>query len=196
MNKTKNKNGDRVRHKTKGFMSGVLILSVSTLVVKIIGLAFKIPMLSFLGTEGMGYFNSAYEIYALLCVISTAGLPVALSMLVSQARARECASDIRKIYKSARALFLVMGILGSGLMLLFSKDIAISIGNPDSYLCILAIAPSLLFVCISSLIRGYCQGFENMFPTAISQLIEAISKLVFGIAFALFAISSMVIDSL
>jgi len=78
----------QVQSRAKGFMSGVLLLSLSTLLVKIIGLAFKIPMLSFLGTEGMGYFNSAYEIYALLCTVSTAGLPVALSMLVSAARTR------------------------------------------------------------------------------------------------------------
>ena len=73
-----------------GFLSGVFVLSVSTILVKLIGLAYKIPMLSYLGAEGMGYFNSAYEIYALLCVISTAGLPVALSLLIAAA---ECLPD-------------------------------------------------------------------------------------------------------
>ena len=67
----------------KTFLSGVLLLSLSTVLVKIIGLIYKIPMLSYLGSEGMGYFNSAYEIYALFCVISTAGLPVAMSVLIS-----------------------------------------------------------------------------------------------------------------
>jgi len=180
----------QVQSRAKGFMSGVLLLSLSTLLVKIIGLAFKIPMLSFLGTEGMGYFNSAYEIYALLCTVSTAGLPVALSMLVSAARTRGDGAQIKRIYKSARLLFLVLGGAGCALMLIFSRQLSLLIGNPDAYPCIMAIAPALLFICLASAVRGYCQGFENMTPTAVSQLIEAISKLVLGIAFARFAIKN------
>ena len=68
----------------KTFFSGVLLLTLSTISVKVIGLLYKIPMLAYLGAEGMGYFNSAYEVYALFCVIATAGLPVALSVLVSR----------------------------------------------------------------------------------------------------------------
>lgn len=165
------------------------MLSLSTLLVKIIGLAFKIPMLSFLGTEGMGYFNSAYEIYALLCTVSTAGLPVALSMLVSAARTRGDGAGIRKIYNTARFLFLALGGVGSAVMLIFAKELSVLIGNPDAHLCIMAIAPALLFICMASAVRGYCQGFENMTPTAVSQLIEALSKLLLGIALARFAIS-------
>ncbi len=178
------------RSRAKGFMSGVLLLSLSTLLVKIIGLAFKIPMLSFLGTEGMGYFNSAYEIYALLCVISTAGLPIALSMTVSAARTRGDGKEIKRIYRVARNIFLIFGLCGTVLMLVFSRQIADFIGNPDSYMCILAIAPALLCICLASAVRGYCQGFENMTPTAISQLIEAVSKLGFGILFAIVAIKN------
>lgn len=166
------------------------MLSLSTLIVKIIGLAFKIPMLSFLGTEGMGYFNSAYEIYALLCVISTSGLPVALSILVAAARARGDGEDVRAIYRMARTLFLTFGMLGTLSMLLFSGQIASFIGNPNARLSIIAIAPALLFICLASAIRGYCQGFANMTPTAISQLIEALCKLGIGIAFAVVAIKA------
>jgi stage V sporulation protein B len=172
----------------RSFMSGVLLLSLSTVIVKIIGLAFKIPMLSLLGTEGMGYFNSAYEIYALLCVIATAGLPVALSMLVSSSRARGEGDKINRIYRTALTLFAVLGALGSVGMIVFSRKLSEMIGNADAYLCILGIAPALLLVCISSAIRGYCQGFEYMTPTAVSQLIEAVGKLVFGMLFAYIAI--------
>lgn len=171
-----------------GFMSGVALLSLSTLVVKLIGLAFKIPMLSFLGTEGMGYFNSAYEIYAILCIVSTAGLPVALSMLVSSAKERGDALEIKRTFTSARRLLLVMGSCGSLVTIVFSKQLAVFIGNPDSYASIIAIAPALLFICLASAVRGYCQGFGSMVPTAISQLIEAFSKLGFGILFAAIAI--------
>jgi len=179
---------DTDRKGARSFMSGVLLLSLSTVAVKIIGLAFKIPMLAFLGTKGMGYFNSAYEIYALLCVISTAGLPVALSMLVSAARARGDAYGVARIYRTASVTFFVLGAFTSAFMLLFSKQLAELIGNPDAYLCIAAIAPALLAICLGSAVRGYCQGFEYMTPTAISQLIEALGKLGFGIILAGFAI--------
>ena len=171
-----------------GFMSGVLVLSLSTVIVKIIGLAVKIPMLATLGAEGMGYFNSAYEIYALLCVISTAGLPVALSMLVSAGREKGDAVAVRRAYRSALALFLVLGALGSGIMLIFSGQIAELVGNSEAQLCIVAISPALFFICFSSAVRGYFQGLENMMPTAVSQLIEAIGKLLFGVGFGVVAL--------
>lgn len=167
-----------------GFVSGVFVLSLSTLIVKIIGLAFKIPMLHLLGMEGMGYFNSAYEIYALLCVISTAGLPVALSILISTARASENSIEIAKAYKAARRVFLIFGFAGSLAMVLLAKPISLWIDNEDVFYCILAISPALLFICLASAIRGYCQGFEDMKPTAISQLIEALLKLLLGVALA------------
>jgi len=167
-----------------GFISGVFILSLSTLIVKIIGLAFKIPMLSLLGMEGMGYFNSAYEIYAVLCVVSTSGLPVALSILISSSRAINDRTSIVKSYTVAIRVFFMLGILGTTLMLVFAKPLSDWIGNADAFYCILAIAPALFFICIASAIRGYCQGFEDMKPTAISQLIEAMAKLGLGICFA------------
>ena len=170
------------------FFSGVFILSVSTVIVKIIGLIYKIPMLTYLGAEGMGYFNSAYEIYALLCVISTAGLPTALSMLVSSYRASGKIYKVKQIYKNAFFLFLLIGIIGTGIMIAFAGNISDFIKNENAFFSIIAIAPSLLFVCISSAVRGYFQGFSRMLPTAISQLIEALGKLILGIFFAYFAI--------
>ncbi|MBQ5634598.1 MAG: oligosaccharide flippase family protein, partial [Clostridia bacterium] len=88
------------------FFSGVLLLSLSTVIVKLIGLGFKIPMLSFLGAEGMGYFNSAYEIYAMLCTVATAGLPVALSILVASSRADGDVIAAERIYRCASRIFL------------------------------------------------------------------------------------------
>ncbi len=167
-----------------GFMSGVLVLSASTVIVKVIGLAYKIPMIAYLGAEGMGYFNSAYEIYAMLCVMATAGLPVALSLLISANRERGMGEAVRRIDRSATAIFLLLGVVGTLFLLLCAKPIANAIGNAQAYFCILAIAPALFFVCFSSAIRGYFQGFHQMLPTAISQLIEALGKLIFGVWFA------------
>ena len=172
----------------KVFLSGVLLLTLSTLLVKVIGLVYKIPMLSYLGSEGMGYFNSAYEIYALFCVISTAGLPVALSVLISGALARGERGSVRRIYRAALTVFLIVGALGSGVMLLFARQFCGLIQSEGAYFSILAIAPTLFFVCLSSALRGYFQGYQKMLPTAISQVIESLGKLVFGLLFARWAL--------
>lgn len=168
-------------------MSGVLVLSLSTFAVKIIGLAYKIPMLDLLGAEGMGYFNSAYEIYALLCIIATAGLPIALSVLVSVNVERGDFSALKKVYRAAMLLFVALGAIGGVAMFEFADKIAAFIENPNAAPCIRAIAPALLCVCVSSAVRGYFQGLGNMTPTAISQLIEAVGKLTLGVLFAALA---------
>ncbi len=171
----------------KGFYSGVLALSLSAVTVKIIGLVFKIPMLRLLGSEGMGYFNSAYEIYALLCIISTSGLPVAMSVMIS--RENEGAGAER-IFKCARRLFLLLGAVGTAIMLAFSYPLAQFLGNTKSFYAIVAIAPTLLFICIASAYRGYFQGQARMLPTAISQVIEALCKLILGLLFASLALNT------
>ena len=175
---------------TNGFLSGVFILSLSTVIVKIIGLACKIPLIALLGAEGMGYFNSALEIHALLCVISTAGLPVALSMLVSARRERNDGIGIQKIWRTALTLFLLLGGVGALALSCFAPAISTGVGNPDAASSVAAIAPSLLFVCFASAVRGYFQGLGYMTPTAISQLIEALGKLIFGVVFAYLALNS------
>ncbi len=166
------------------FMSGVMALTVSTVIVKIIGLAYKIPLLSILGAEGMGYFNTAYEIFALLCGVSTSGLPVAVSMLVSASREMGDASRARGIYKTSSALLLTKGLLFTAGLIFLAEPISSLLGNKDAYYAILAIAPALLFTSVAGAIRGYFHGCRVMAPTAVSQLIEAVGKLVFGVALA------------
>lgn len=171
------------------FFSGVLLLTLSTVSVKVIGLIYKIPMLAYLGSEGMGYFNSAYEIYALFCIISTAGLPVALSVLISGALARGEETSVGRIYRAAFLIFLTIGLLGSGAMVIFARLFCEFIQSENAYYSILAIAPTVFLICISSALRGYFQGYQHMLPTALSQVIESVGKLVFGLIFARFALN-------
>ncbi len=168
----------------KVFFSGVLLLTLSTILVKFLGLFYKIPMLSYLGSEGMGYFHSAYEIYAIFCIIATAGLPIALSVLISAALAEEKEAEAERIWRTSLALFVIIGLAGSLLMWGLARPICRWIKNEDALGAILSIAPTLFFVCVSSAIRGYFQGHQKMLPTAISQLLEALGKLVFGLLFA------------
>ncbi len=174
------------KERKESFYSGVMVLSLSAVIVKIIGLVYKIPMLKLLGSEGMGYFNCAYEIYALLCVISTAGLPVAMSVMISKG----IENTKQKIFKSALKLFLILGVGGCTFMLMLSYPLARLLGSDKSFFCILAIAPTLLFICVTSAYRGYFQGLSRMVPTAVSQIIEALLKLVLGIIFAISALKA------
>ena len=110
--------------KRPSFLSGVGILTLSSLTVKVIGLFYRIPLLNLLGTEGMGYFNTAYELYALFCVISTAGLPVAMSVLISSMEANARQEDSRRVFRVSLRLFALIG--GVGTLLLWSLSAPLS----------------------------------------------------------------------
>ncbi len=181
----------KMTEKQKGshtFFSGVLVLTIANLITKVVGLIFKIPLTNMLGDEGMGYFNTAYQIYTWLYMISTAGLPVALSLMISERNAQNKQREIGKLFKMTAVFFGAVGLIGSLLMLVFCKSIARFISADLSYLCILSIAPALFFVCISSTVRGYFQGHRNMLPTAVSEIIESVGKMSIGIALGYYAL--------
>lgn len=173
----------------KQFLSGVAILAISTFIVKIIGLFYKIPMMAYLGAEGMGYFNSAYDIYSLFFVVSTTGIPVAISILVSENKVQGKITNIKKIFNISVIVLGVLGFIGTFFLCFFNTKMAEWIRNNYASYSILAISPTLFLICISSAIRGYFQGNQIMLPTAISQIIEAIGKLLLGLGFAIIAIN-------
>ena len=170
------------------FLSGVSLLTLSAVAVKVIGLAYRIPMLRVLGTAGMGYFNTAYEVYALLCVLSTAGLPVAMSVLLAGGDGAPAYRALsRRIYRVSLAVFCTIGVLGTAALLLPARLWAEMLGNPDAAASIRAVSPAVLAVCLAGAARGYFQGLSDMKPTAVSQVIEALGKLILGLVFAYFA---------
>lgn len=178
---TKNNRGSK-------FVSGVLLLSASTLVCKLIGLFFKIPIINIVGIEGMAYFSAAYNVYMLLNSIAAAGLPVALSIMVSRNVAEGNFPNVKKVFRVALILFVTIGALGTVLLYLGADLYSESVGLRGASLSVQTIAPTILLITVSGGLRGYFQGHEIMAPTAISQLIESLGKLVFGIALALIAI--------
>ncbi len=178
------------RKSTKLFVNGVLILTISNILVKLIGLVFKIPLHDILGDTGMGYFNAAYTIYTAFFMISTAGLPVAISYMISRSRAAGNFRQVKKIMRIAFVLFFIIGSVGMLAMFFGADFFATTLTEfPDSKLCIMAIAPTLFFVCLTSAFRGYFQGHQIMWPTAVSQLLESLGKLLVGILLANWSIS-------
>lgn len=174
-------------------MKGALILAVANFIVKVIGAVFKIPLYELIGKEGSGLFNVAYQIYTFMFIIATAGFPTAVSKMVAEAKARGDERGERKIFESAAILLGTIGVCGTAVLYLFSDELAGMLGNGDAAFCIKIIAPTIFFTSIVSAYRGYFQGRQNMYPTAASEVIEAVSKLAVGIVFALF-FTGMAID--
>lgn len=163
---------------------GSAILLVANLLVKIIGALFKIPLQHLIGDEGMGYFNAAYNIYAGLFVVATAGLPVAVSKMVSESMTTGNLKETKRIYRVAYTIFLIIGVLGSSALFFFADEWAATTKFANSNIAVMAIAPSILFVSLMSVYRGFFQGMSNMIPTAISEVVEAAGKLVIGYVLA------------
>lgn len=167
---------------------GVIILMISNIIVKVIGVLFKIPLHELLGDRGMSYFNIAYNLFTTLYLVSTAGLPTAISMMVSEARVKGKKLEVRRIFRTAVCLFFVLGTIGTSIMLFGAGGLASLMGSDDSKWSIMAISPTLFLICISSSIRGYFQGHQNMLPTACSEIIESAGKFVLGIVLGTWAI--------
>ena len=168
--------------KKQTYLKGAAILVVANLTVKIIGAIFKIPLANILHEEGMALFSTAYNLYAMLFVIATAGLPVAVSKMVSESLAKNNHGEVKRIFSIAFLMLSFLGIIGMLVLLFGAKKLAVSVGSPDSYLAIIAIAPAIFFVAALSAFRGYFQGHSNMIPTAVSEVIEALGKLIIGLA--------------
>lgn len=172
------------RQKQNTFFGGAAILAVGILVVKLIGMFYKIPLVNIIGEQGTADFNNAYNIYAVLLTISTAGLPVAVSKLVSEANALGRKNQVRRTFHLSLLLFLILGSV-SFLVMFFKADaLAAMMNDAKAAAGIRALAPAVICVGCLSAFRGYTQGHSNMAPTSISQMIEAFCKLVVGLGLA------------
>lgn len=162
-----------------GFLGGAALLTAAVAVSKLLGALYKIPLGNLLGSRGMGCFQVAYNVYGVLLTLSTAGLPLAMSRLIAQSRGRPRRQ--RRIFHVALALFLALGLVGSGVMLTFPRQLSGLLHNELAAPSIRVLAPALLAVCLLSAIRGYTQGQGQMLPTAVSQVVESAGKLVVGL---------------
>lgn len=167
--------------KKQNFLQGAALLALAVAIVKVIGAVYKIPLRGIIGDVGFSYFNTAYQIYTLLLTISTAGLPIAMSRMISQAHSLGHSNRVRQIYKVARTLYLGLGLVCTLVMLVLCNWLADQMGQPDAWASILCLAPCALLMGFLSSYRGFFQGQGNMIPTSTSQVLEAFCKLVVGL---------------
>ncbi|NLL62696.1 MAG: polysaccharide biosynthesis protein [Ruminococcaceae bacterium] len=170
------------KNQGQSLLSGAMLLMFTTTLVHVINIFYKIPITNIIGEVGRGYFTSAYELYTPIYAISMAGLPIAVSKMISERMATGRYREVRKIRNVAKNLFLITGIGGTLIILALAYPFShYIIGSPNTFYSILLIAPSIFFCCMMSTYRGYYEGLRNMAPTGFSQVFETIGKLVFGI---------------
>ena len=165
-------------------------MTISNLIVKAAGLMFKIPMTALIGEEGMGYFNGAYMLFTWLYMLSAAGLPTAASMLIAKLPNRCRKDGAIKIFKTSLAIFTLVGLVGCLILIFASRPISNIMRVENSRLAIIAVAPTLFFVCQSAALRGYFQGFGELKWHSISQVVEALGKVGLGVALAYHAVQT------
>lgn len=181
------------QQKKNTFFGSAAILAATTILVKIIGAIYKIPLAALLPDAAYGDFNGAYNIYSFFLTISTAGLPVALSKTVSEANALGRQNQKERVFQVAFGAFLFMGIFSFLCMSFGAQAVATyGIQNEKAVFSVMALAPAVLCTCCCSAFRGYAQGHMNMVPTGVSQIIEALSKLVLGLALAMLILNSAI----
>lgn len=172
-------------NKKQSFLHGAALLAAAVIIVKLIGAVYKIPLGSIIGDSGFGYFTTAYDIYSVLLMISTAGLPVAMSRMIAQSASLGNYAQIDRTYKTARGIFFALGFSATVLMVFFCRPLANFMNSPNSWAAIACLGPSALIMCQTAAFRGFFQGQGNMRPTSISEVMESACKLVVGLGLAI-----------
>ena len=168
------------------FFKGTVALSVSVIITKILGVAFKVPLSYVLTDEGMGYFNTAYAIYGFFYILCTAGVPKSLTLVISGVRSESSGYDSdREVLRCGLSLFAKIGAFSTLLNIICAPALASLVRNKSACLSIIFVAPSIFFVSLSGVLRGYLNSSQRLTSIAISQIIEGALKLALGLAFAL-----------
>lgn len=172
------------------FVKGAVILAFTGIVVKFIGAAMRIALAALMGDEGIGLYQMAYPVYVTLLTISTAGIPVAISKLVAEKLALNNHGEAHRVYRVSLIILTISGFVISVVLAFGARYFAINIAkDPRAYLPILAISPAIFFVTIMSAMRGFFQGYQQMVPTAVSQFLEQLARVITSVALVLYLLS-------
>ncbi len=169
----------------RSLAGGISILGIAGLICKVVGVLYRIPLVNSIGALGVAVYQQVFPTYNLLLVISSAGIPVAISRMVAHHMAKQDPDSARQVFTVALCILTLLGIVSTALMLAFSGALSRAAGTAESLAGFQMIAPSLFLVCVMSAFRGYMQGRRRMIPTAVSQLIEQVGKVGIAIPLAL-----------
>ena len=165
--------------KSSSFLKGAFILSLAGIIAKIMGFGYRIILSRILGDEGIGLYQMAYPIYTTLLVVSRSGIPIALAKLISDRIARDQRKAAFKIFIVGRKLSIFVGLFFSILMAVMAKPLVNILNwDPRAFYAVIALSPAIFFVSIMATYRGFFQGLQNMVPTAYSQVLEQLVRMI------------------
>lgn len=156
----------------QSYLKGALIISLGGFISKLLGAIYRIPLTNFLGGKGMGIYQMVYPLYCILLTVSASGIPTGIARLIS--------SGSKGAEKQAFILYGAIGLIGTVAMYFFSAPLASVQGEAAIKQCCIMLCPSVFFVSVLSVVRGYFQGQGNMYPTAVTEISEQAIKVVLG----------------
>ena len=166
------------------FVKQAVILASAGLIARLLGFIYRMPLMEIIGDSGTGIYGAGYTIYNFLLILSSAGLPAAISKMVSERRILGQYENAHKVFRVALRVALISGSVAACVLWLGAEYIANLVHSPKSYYAILTLTPTVFIVAILSVFRGYFQGMQNTIPTALSQIIEQLFNAVFTVILA------------
>lgn len=174
----------KVGQRGGSFIKQAAILAAAGILVRFLGFVYRLPLTNMIGDEGNAIYGAGYYIYTFLLILSSAGLPAAISKMVSERISLKQYRNAHRVFQSALAVSTALGLFFAIVLFLSAKKIAVLVEYPESYHAILTLCPTLVIVAIMSVYRGYFQGMHTMVPTALSQIVEQVFNAFFSVYLA------------
>lgn len=162
------------KKKKNEFLLQGSILAAASIICRMIGLIYRVPMMNILGEEGNGLYSVAYNIYNIALILSSYSLPLSVSKLVAARNVKKEYKNAYQIFRCAMIFGCISGLVAGGIIFIFADSLASLFGFPKASYALKILAPTILVVAIVGVLRGFFQGKNTMLPTAFSQLVEQI----------------------
>ena len=169
--------------KRRSVAQGAILLAVCSIIAKLLGGAYRIVLTGLLGAEGIGYYQLVFPLFALLLAVTSNALPLTLSKQISYELAQDRQGAVSRLVRKALIYAVIAGCGATAITLALSKVMANAQSNGDVYICYIAIAPAIIFVALSGVLKGWFLGHGNTTPSGVSQIIEVVTKLALGLLF-------------
>ncbi|MCD7855409.1 MAG: polysaccharide biosynthesis protein [Clostridiales bacterium] len=174
----------KTKKKNSSFVKQAVILAVASMIVRLLGFAYRVPLTNMIGDEGNGIYSAGYYIYTFFLILSSSGLPAAISKMISEKVALGEYKNARRIFKVSLCVAGTLGIIGMAIMFFGAERLALLVGSPRSVYTLMSLAPTVFICAVMSVYRGWYQGFNTTIPTAVSQVVEQIFNAFFSVYLA------------
>ncbi len=174
----------KTKRKNSSFVKQAVILAAASMIVRLLGFAYRVPLTNMIGDEGNGIYSTGYYIYTFFLILSSSGLPAAISKMISEKVALGEYKNARRIFKVSLFVAGTLGIIGMAIMFFGAERLALLVGSPRSVYTLMSLAPTVFICAVMSVYRGWYQGFNTTVPTAVSQVVEQIFNAFFSVYLA------------